>query len=146
MFRAFAFGGTSLASDQDLVAAETASTVVALGGAGRLSGLELNKVLSGKVVRADPFITSTTEGLSGGSTGRDFETLLQLIYLRFTAPRVDPVAFGVVQSQLRTLLANQQSQPEVVLAQTLTQLMTQNHPRARPLSTELVGTMNMDRS
>jgi zinc protease len=146
VFRAFAFGGTSLASDQDLVAAETASTVVAVGGAGRLSGLELNKVLSGKVVRADPFMTSTTEGLSGGSTGRDLETLLQLIYLRFTAPRVDAVAFGVVQSQLRTLLANQQSQPEVVLAQTLTQLMTQNHPRARPLSTELVGTMNMNRS
>jgi zinc protease len=146
VFRAFAFGGTSLASDQDLVAAETASTVVAVGGAGRLSAAELNKVLTGKVARADPFITSTAQGLSGGSTSRDLETLLQLIYLRFTAPRVDPVSFGVVQSQLRTLLANQQSQPEAMLSRALTQLMTQNHPRARPLSADLVGTMNMDRS
>jgi zinc protease len=128
------------------VAAETASTVVDVGGVGRLSAAELNKVLSGKVVRADPFITSTAEGLSGGSTSRDLETLLQLMYMRFTAPRVDPVSFGVVQSQLRTLLANQQSQPEAVLSKALTQLMTQNHPRARPLSAEFVDTMNMDRS
>jgi zinc protease len=146
VFRAFAFGGTSLASDEDLVAAETASTVVDAGGAGRLSAAELNKVLSGKVVRADPFITSTAQGLSGGSTSRDLETLLQLIDLRFTAARVDPVSFGVVQSQLRTVLANQQSQPEAVLSRALTQLMTQNHPRARPLSADLVDRMNMDRS
>ncbi len=146
VFRAFAFGGTSLASDEDLVAAETASTVVSVGGLGHLSALDLDKVLTGKTAHADPFITSTTEGLSGGSTGRDLETLLQLIYLRFTAPRVDPVAFGVVQSQLRTLLANQQSQPEAVLAQAVTRLMTQNNPRARPLAADAIGAMNMDRS
>jgi zinc protease len=146
LFRAFAFGGTSLASDSDLVAAQTASTVVSVGGLGHLSALELDKVLTGKTAHADPYITTLTEGLSGGSTRRDLETLLQLIYLRFTAPRVDPVAFGVVQAQLKTLLANQQSQPEAVLAQAVTRLMTQNNPRSRPLSADAIGTMNMNTS
>ena len=46
-------------------------------------------------MRAD--IGDTEEGLAGGSSRKDLETMFQLIYLRFTAPWPDPVAFGVVQ-------------------------------------------------
>ena len=43
------------------------------------------------VVRAD--IDDTEEGLRGGAARRDLETMFQLIYLTFTAPRADPEAF-----------------------------------------------------
>jgi len=146
VFQAFAPGGTSLASDEDFIPAETAATAVELGGAGKLSLQDMNKVLAGKVVRATPFFSSMFHGMSGASSGRDLETLMQLIYLRFTAPRVDPVAFGVVQGQLRSLLANQQAQPETLLVQTLGKLMTQDHPRARPITVDRLNQMNLDRS
>ena len=35
--------------------------------------------------------------------------MFQLIYLTFTAPRADPVAFGVLNDQLKVTLANQQA-------------------------------------
>jgi zinc protease len=146
LFRAFAFGGTSLASDKDFVAAETAASVVGLGGVGRLSSLDLEHQLAGKVARVDPFISATSEGLAGGSSKRDVETLMQLIYLRFTAPRADPAAFATVQTQLRTLLANQQSRPETALGRAVTAALTQNHPRAQPLAIDQISAMNLERS
>ena len=146
VFQAYAFGGTSVASDADLVPAQTAAAVALEGGAGRLSMADLAKVLAGKVARADPLMQSTSEGLRGGSNRKDLESLMQLIYLRFTAPRADAAMFKVAQGQLRTLLANQASQPEVALSQAVARLMTQDHPRARPITAASIDQMDMDRS
>jgi zinc protease len=146
VFQAYAFGGTSVASDADLVPAQTAAAVALEGGVGRLSMADLSKVLAGKVARADPIVQSTTEGLRGGSNRKDLESLMQLIYLRFTAPRADATMFKITQTQLRTLLANQASQPEVALSQALTRLATQDHPRARPITAATIDRMDMDRS
>ena len=62
LFSAFSPGGTSLADDKDFVPAETAEQVVAQGGLGTLSSLDLGKKLAGKsaLVRAD--IDDMTEG------------------------------------------------------------------------------------
>ena len=95
LFRAVSPGGTSLASDEDFIPAETADAVIAQGGLGGFSRLDLDKVLAGTTasVRAD--IGTTEEGLAGGAARKDLETMFQLIYLTFTAPRADPVAFKV---------------------------------------------------
>ena len=146
MFRAFAFGGTSLASDDDFIPAETASSVVTLGGLGRLSATDLGRLLTGKTAHANPYFASSFQGLSGGSSRRDLETLMQLIYLRFTAPREDAAAFATVKTQLQTLLANQEARPEVVMAQALSAALTQNHPRARGLTVASLDKMNLARS
>src|SRR5205814_10504123 len=102
--------------------------VVEEGGVGAFRSIDLEKVLAGTtaVVRAD--IGSTEEGLAGGSSSRDLETMFQLIYLRFTAPRADPVAFGVLKDQLKVALANQRSMPETLFDETLSAALTQNHP------------------
>src|SRR5678815_2640887 len=80
LFRAVSPGGTSLASDQDFIPAETADAVIAQGGLGALSRIDLEKVLAGTTaaVRAD--IGETEEGLSGGATSKDLETMFQLVY------------------------------------------------------------------
>src|SRR5688572_20463463 len=78
LFRAVSPGGTSLASDPDFIPADTASMVVAQGGLGGLSRIDLEKVLAGTtaVVRAD--IGETAEGLAGGASSKDLETMFQL--------------------------------------------------------------------
>jgi len=146
LFRAVSPGGTSLASDQDLVAAETAEQVVAEGGLGPFSSLELNKVMAGSAtgVRAD--ISEHEEGLRGGATRKDLETMFQLIYLTFTAPRADASQFEALKARLRPMLANQQARPETAFRDALASALTQGHPRARPLTAESVDQMNLDRS
>ena len=127
-------GGTSLASDADFIPAETASMVIAQGGLGGLSRIDLEKVLAGTTafVRAD--IGETEEGLGGGASSKDLEAMFQLVYLTFTAPRADPVAFGVLTDQLKVTLANQSAMPDTVFDEALDAALSQNHLRAQPLT------------
>ena len=146
LFRAVSPGGTSLASDRDFIAAETADEVMAQGGLGKLRSLDLGKILAGRSVSVRADIGDTEEGLGGGSSRKDLETMFQLIYLTFTAPRPDPVAFGVFKEQLKVALANQDALPDRAFEDALTSALTQNHPRARPLKASNVDEMNLDRS
>jgi zinc protease len=146
LFRAISPGGTSLASDQDIVPAETASQVIAQGGLGTLRAIDLNKLLAGTSAAVRTDIGETEEGLRGGASGRDLETMFQLIYLSFTAPRPDPVAFKVLTEQLKVSLANQDALPETVFSETLDAALSQNHPRAQPMTVARVDQMNLDKS
>jgi zinc protease len=146
LFRAFSPGGTSLASDQDFTAAQTATAVLGAGGLGKFNAVDLRKQLSGKVAAVRPVISETEEGLTGGGSPKDLETLFQLIYLNFTAPRADPAAFSVFTSQMKALIANQQALPAFAFTQALSSALTQNHFRARPLTADLIKEMNLDKS
>ena len=146
LFRAFSPGGTSLASDQDYVAAETADQIVAEGGLGTLTAIDLSKKLAGKVAVVRPDIGEMYEGMNGRALRRDLETMFQLIYLRFTQPRADAEAFRATTGQLTAALANRQAQPDAVFEDALNAAVTQNHLRARPMSPELVQQMNLDKS
>ena len=146
LFRAVSPGGTSLASDRDFIPAATATAVIAQGGLGELSLLDLDKVLAGTTafVRAD--IGETEEGLAGGATRTDLETMFQLVYLTFTAPRADPVAFRVLSDQLKVTLANREATPDTVFDEALDAAMSQNHLRAQPLTPARLNQMNLDAS
>ncbi len=146
LFRAVSPGGTSLASDADFIPAETASIVIAQGGLGSLSRIDLEKVLAGTTafVRAD--IGDTAEGLSGGAASKDLEAMFQLAYLTFTAPRADPVAFGVLTDQLKVTLANKSAMPDTVFDEALDAALSQNHVRAQPFTPARLTQMNLDKS
>ena len=146
LFRAVSPGGTSLASDRDFIAAETADEVIAQGGLGKLRSPDLGRILAGRSVSVRADIGDTSEGLRGGSSRKDLETMFQLIYLTFTAPRPDPVAFGVFKEQLKVALANQDALPDTAFEDALNSALTQNHPRAVPVKAANVDEMNLDRS
>jgi zinc protease len=146
IFRATSPGGTSLASDKDYVAAVTAAQVVSAGGLGPFNIIQLRNSLAGKAVSVSPFIGDTEEGLGGGASPKDLETMFQLIYLTFTQPRADAEAFAAMTSQMRAMLANQQASPEWEFRQTLATTLSQNHFRARPMTPKLVDEMDLQRS
>ena len=146
VFRAVSPGGTSLAPDRDFIAADTADAVVAQGGLGRLSSIDLNKFLAGRSVSVSANIGETEEGLGGGSSRKELETMFQLINLTFTAPRTDPVAFGVFKEQLKVALANQDALPDTAFGEALNAALTQNHLRARPMKAATVDQMSLERS
>ena len=145
LFRASAPGGTSLASDADIVSARIADGVVTAGGVAQFSGVVLDRMLSGKAIAVRPFIDDVDQGMDGGSTPQDLETMFQLLYLRFTQPRADPNAFAAMASQARGLLANQMASPEVVFRQTLDTALTQNHKRRQPQTPATVDQWNLDK-
>ena len=146
LFRGTSMGGTSLASDQDFIAASTAAQVVAAGGLGKMSSIDLRKVLTGKLASASPRITELEEEVNGSSSRKDLETMFQLIYLRFTQPRPDPALFGVMTSQTKIALANQDADPGFAFEQAMESTLYQNHPRRQPMTAASVDRMNLDTS
>jgi zinc protease len=146
VFRAISPGGTSLSSDEDFIPAQTADAVISQGGLGGFSRSDLNKVLAGTTASVSADIGATEEGLAGGAARKDLETMFQLIYLTFTAPRADPVAFRVMTEQLKITLANREAQPDTVFTRALDAAVNQNHPRAQPLTPARVDRMDLAKS
>ncbi|MBO4558042.1 MAG: insulinase family protein [Bacteroidales bacterium] len=111
LFRAFSLGGKSLYPDNELVNLATINELIDVAGLGNFSQTEITKALSGKKVSLAPSVTEYTEALRGKSTPKDFETLLQLNYLYFTALRSDDEAFQSWKTKTAAALANQEAQP-----------------------------------
>jgi len=146
VFRGFSLGGTSLASDSDYIPASTAGQVIGAGGVGAFNAIELRKLMAGKVASARLAFTDLTQSVSGGASKKDLETMFQLIYLAFTQPRADPTIFAVLTSQMKTMLANQKAQPDYAFSEALNAILTQDHPRGRMPSAEMVDQWNLEKS
>ena len=146
LFRASSPGGTSLAPDAEYIPATTASQVIAAGGVGKFSAIDLRKMMAGKVASASPFINELTEGMTGSSSKKDLETMFQLIYLRFTQPRADTNAFNAQATQMKALLTNQSAVPEFSFSNALMSARYQNHLRRRLMTAEMVDQWSLDKS
>jgi zinc protease len=143
---AYSPGGTSLAPDTDYMSAGLASQIVALSGVGKFNRTDLQKKLAGKVASANASVGETSEGISGRASPKDLETLFQLIYLEFTAPRLDTAAFEAFKNQVGPFLANRGSDPDQVFSDTVSWTMTQHAYRARPISAATFAEVNPEKA
>jgi len=144
LLRAYSPGGHSLVSDAGYTSALLAPTLVSAGGLGSMDAVQLSKALAGKAVQVQPFIGASEEGLSGSTSPRDLETLMQLVHLSFTAPRRDSIAFVSYTSRLAQALANRAASPEAMFQDTLQVTLTQGHIRGQPFSPAALRQVNLD--
>ena len=80
-------GGFSQYAIQDPLNSKIMGSIITLGGVGNFSATDLPKVLAGKTVSAAPSVSLTTQNFNGSSSIKDFESMMQLVYLYFTSPR-----------------------------------------------------------
>ena len=146
VFNASSPGGSSLASDADYMSAGFASQIVALSGLGNFNRVDLQKKLAGKAASAGASIGSTSEGLTGRASPKDLETMFQLIYLDFTAPRFDPAAYAAFKAQADQYLANRGSDPDEVFGDTVSWTMSSHSVRARPLTAATFAEVNPEKA
>lgn len=90
---AYGQGGTSQYPDNQVLNANNAARVISDCGIGNYSPTDLDKFKKGKIFSVRPFINSLSEGISGYSTVRDVEYMLQNVYMVFEAPRKDAEVF-----------------------------------------------------
>jgi len=146
LFRALSPGGASLAEDEDYIPASSAADIISMGGLRNFSDIELQKMLTGKVVRVSPLISEFEEGLSGSASPKDLETMFQLIYLTFTAPRADADIFKAMTNQMKTILKNRDADPMTAFQDTLQSTLSQNHIRMRPITVETLEELDLEKS
>ncbi len=123
-------GGKNNYGIKDKYNAEYATAVVSNMGLGNFSPVDLRKVLAGKTASATPVFTSTTEGISGTSTVKDAQTMLQLMYLYFTAPRKDTSLFRSYIQKNKSQMAMMGANPQVAFIDTVSKMLYNNNPLA----------------
>ena len=139
-------GGMSLVDDRDLPAAVGASILQSVSGVGEFSRIALAKKLTGKKADAGAGLEANQAGAYGQASVRDIETLFQLVWLRFTHPRVDSSAYRAFTNEMKAVNANRRNQPSSVFSDTITLIMAQHHPRARIFGPELLDSVDLGRA
>lgn len=130
LVRAFSPGGTSVISDDKALSAEYVSQVVGESGLKNLSKVQLDKTLAGKNANVSVSLTDTYEYIFGDSTPKDFDTLLQLVYLKFTNVNFDKAAFDSFINKQKKFIPNLMANPQIYFSDQVRKIMSQNHPRA----------------
>jgi len=138
-------GGYSKYGQKDDISSKIAAEVIDQSGVGEFSLIELQKKLAGKTANVSPYIRQLTEGFNGSSNVSDFETMLQLTYLYFTAPRADKDAFASYKTKKATALENKNLNPQAGFIDSIRLNMASHHPRARIMTVDLLNEAKLNR-
>lgn len=123
-------GGTSLYDIDMLPSAANAASFTRNFGVGEFDAITLKKLLTGKMASCSASIGGMSEAVSGSSTPKDFETMLQLLYLRFEKPRFDQEVFESIMNRNRAMLPNMLKNPQKIMQDSMQQIMTNYNPRS----------------
>jgi len=145
LFSAYSLGGNSLYEQKDDISADLAPSIFALSGLGDFDKVSLDKLMSGKAVSINPYISDLREGFNGGSSVKDAESLFQLIYMSFVGQRTDQSAFNSFMSRTAGVLENKKSSPEAAFQDTLQVVSANYSPRKRPMTAEILKEADLSR-
>jgi zinc protease len=123
-------GGKNNYGITDKYNVQYATAVVSTMGVGNFSATDLHKALNGKTVSVSPVIADISEGVSGSSSVKDLETMMQLIYLNFTSPRVDTGLFRSFVQKNKAQFALLGANPQAVFVDSLYNAIYQGNPLA----------------
>lgn len=138
-------GGTSLFPDSEIANIMTLNAVAPVGGIGNFSQVDLEKVLAGKKAWVNASVGNKTEGISGSCSPKDFETMMQLTYLTFTAPRKDLDAFESYKNRTKASLQNQELNPMVAFVDSINSTLYMKHPRTQRLKADVLDRIDYDK-
>jgi zinc protease len=127
-------GGHSLVPVDQLASALMLPQFAGMFGVGDFDATNLKKMLAGKNVNVGIGLTELNETLSGSSAPKDFETMMQLLYLRFEKPRFDKAAFQALKGRFAGMVAGMANNPQKIISDSL-QLILSNHNKRTKLTT-----------
>lgn len=118
---------------------------VSVGGWGNFSTTELSKRLAGIQANVSTGVGTESETVSGSCVKKDLETMLQLTYLHFTAPRKDIEAYNSAIQRTKGQMKNQELVPNTALKDTIAKVVYNNNIRAMRTKPEDLDRINYDR-
>ena len=141
---AHSWGGTSLYSIDEYDQTDNIGWV-SVGGWGNFSATELGKRLAGIQANVNTGVGTESETVSGSCVKKDLETMLQLTYLHFTAPRKDVEAYNSALQRTKAQIKNQELVPTTALNDTIAKVVYNNNIRAMRTKPEDLDRINYDR-
>ena len=145
ILRGEGFGGSALYGEKDFANIKMFDDVVEASGLGNFSHTELEKALAGKIASASLSMSTYRQNVSGSSTPKDVETMLQLVYLYFTNINKDQKSFDNMMTTTETLLKNRLLQPENVLNDSVQATFSCHNPRFKSIEASELKNVSYDR-
>nr|WP_018109708.1 insulinase family protein [Bacteroides propionicifaciens] len=141
----YSYGGNSVFPDDEYTNFKSINEFALVGGLGSFSKVELDKVLAGKIASVSTSVNYLTESVNGYSSPKDFETLMQLTYLNFTAPRKDVDAFESNISRSKAAMLNNELNPASAFNDSITKAIYGDNLRAKRLHANDLDKISYDR-
>ena len=129
LFEAFSYGGTSLYSVEDYKATTFANSGLTEAGINDFSKTDLSKMMSGKIVSVNPYISTYSEGFRGNAAPKNLEELFQLTHLYFTELNKDEEAFDSYVNKQKAFLGNLLASPQFYFQKELGEFIYGDSPR-----------------
>ncbi len=145
ILRGEGFGGSALYGEKDFANIKMFDDVVEASGLGNFTHTELEKALAGKIASASLSMSTYRQNVSGSSTPKDVETMLQLVYLYFTNINKDQKSFDNMMSTTETMLKNRLLQPENVLNDSIQATFSCHNPRFKSIEASELKNVSYDR-
>lgn len=141
---AFSNGGSSKINNDKVASAMMLNQFIGSFGVGDYSATELKKALTGKKVSLSVGLSDLNETFSGSSTPKDFETMMQLLYLQFENPRFDKEAYEAMLGRYKAFVANMANNPQKIMSDSLQLIMTCKNPRTKLMTPELFNEISLE--
>ena len=138
-------GGTSLYPDTDIPNFSLITSGVMEAGVGQFDAISLDKMLTGKIANARPYVQERVQGIRGNSSVKDIKTMFELTYLYFTQPRQDADAFKSLINRTHSFLANRNASPRVDYNDSIMRIVYGDHPRHQPVTQDVVSKADYSR-
>ena len=145
LLNAYSRGGSSLLDKTDFINMKFFNKVIAYSGLGSFSLQELGKTLAGKTANVNLSLDTDYDRVTGASSPRDLECMMQQIYLYFTCIKKDQKAFDNLMSSYRTRLKNISQSPDMALSDSLMATLYNHNPRFSNYTLEEIDRVNYDR-
>lgn len=136
-------GGCSMLNDDDYYHGQFLGMVMNQSGIGKFSATELNKQLAGKSAYASTAVAAYEHAIQAGGSPKDIETILQLVYLNFTAPRLDDTDLNNLKKMYGSYFANMEQDPNYICSKELQKTLYNNHYRQQITSAAQIEALNI---
>ena len=137
-------GGSSKENDDKVASAMMLNQFIGSFGVGDYDATALKKALTGKKVGLNVSLSDLNETFTGSATPKDFETMMQLLYLQFENPRFDKEAYEAMLGRLKAYVANMANNPQKILSDSLSLIMTSKNPRTKLITPELFNEISLE--
>ena len=145
LMNATSAGGASVFGTSEVDNLQVASYILSSSGMGKFMQTDLKKVLAGKQVSINFSLDNSRHGISGSSTPKDLETLMQLTHLGFTNLTKDEKAVNTLISTLKMVLSNISANNDAVFEDSVQSVIYKNNPLFRTPTPESLDRISYDR-
>ena len=143
LFGAIAKGGSSVYPESEADNLKVLPVIMNQPKLGTYNSSDLEKYMAGKQAGVSLSISDYTRGLNGFSTPKDLKTLMELVYMHFTAYDIDADEYAATMSALEAMLKQSESTPKFIFSQKRAEAL---YPQARNQSLTSASLAKADRA